>query len=51
MLKLEYPELAGLMGVKARVTPSKGGSLTVLKKPLTTAGIGQCMRLATVAGR
>jgi hypothetical protein len=30
MIRLEEPELAGLMGVKVRVTPSKGGSLTVL---------------------
>jgi hypothetical protein len=30
MIRLEEPELAGLMGVKGRVTPSKGGSLTVL---------------------
>jgi len=27
MIKLDEPELAGLMGVKVRVTPSKGGSL------------------------
>jgi hypothetical protein len=30
LIRLEEPELAGLMGVKVRETPSKGGSLTVL---------------------
>ena len=31
MIKLEDTEFAGLMGVKVRVTPSKGGSFCRIK--------------------
>jgi hypothetical protein len=50
MIRSRTTELAGLMGVKVRVTPSKGGSLTVLNFIFTPFGKkdkgGRCVRMS-----